>query len=104
MVVEARDFEVFFAVRDDAAGDVEDFSEFFALAHVFEGAGVVFGGEKVIAVFVVESFANVFEGVGVGPADADGFFCEDDGLFALGVEVFFGEDPEELIGGEEAGQ
>jgi len=58
-------------MRDDEASAVEHFSKLFADAHVFEGAGVVFGGKEVIAVFEVEAFADVFVSVGVGPADAD---------------------------------
>ena len=89
---------------DDATGDVKDVGEFFAEAHVFERGRVVVGGEEVVAVFEVEAFADVFESIGVGPTDTDGFFGEDDGLFALGVEVVFGEDPEDLVGHEEAGE
>jgi len=91
-------------VGDDEAGGVEHIGKLFADAHVFECAGIIFGGEQVIAVFEVEAFADVFVGVGVGPADADGFFGKDEGLFVLGVEVVFGEDPVKLIGSEEAGE
>lgn len=100
--IEAFDFQIFFAVRDDAAGEIEDVGEFAAEAHVFEGAGIIFGGEEIIAVFEMETFADVFEGVGESPADADGFFGEDDGLLAAGVEGVFDGDPVELVGGEKS--
>ena len=80
--IEAGNFEGVFAVAEDGAGEVEEAGEVVAVLHVFESGGVVFGGEEVIAVFEAEAFADVFEGVGVGPADADGFFgeSEDAGL------------------------
>ncbi len=81
--IEAIDFEVVFAVRDDGAGEVEELGGGVGRLNVFEGAGVIFGGKEVIALFVTEAFADVFEGVAEGPADADGFFGESEGLFAL---------------------
>ena len=81
-------------MADDGAGEVEEFGELVALAHVFEGAGIVFGGEEVIAVCEAEAFADVFEGVGVGPADADGFFGEGDDLFLLSWSFCFGKNQE----------
>ena len=75
-----------------------------AHAHVFEGAGIIFGGEEVIAVFEVEAFADVFESVGKGPADADGFFGEGEGWFALGAPKFLGFDPVDLVRHEEFGE
>jgi hypothetical protein len=68
------------------------------LAHVFEGTGVIFGGEEVVAIFELEAFANVFEGVSHGPADADGLLGEGEGLFALGVNGALGLYPRELVG------
>ena len=103
-VVEAVEGEELFAVASDGAGEVEDFGELVALADVFEGAGIVFGGEEVVAVSEPEALADVFEGVGVGPADADGFFGEGDGLFVVGVNGFFGLDPCELMGHEVLGE
>src|SRR5256885_3691258 len=41
-------------------------------------AGPIFGDEEVIAFLVAKAFADVFEAVAVGPADADGFFGEGD--------------------------
>jgi len=96
--VEAVDFEVLLSVRDDGAGEIEEIGEGFGLGDVFEGAGVIFGGEEVIAFGVAEALANVFKGVGPGPADADGFFCQGDGWFATGMEVFLGLNPIELVG------
>jgi hypothetical protein len=99
-IAEARDFEEFFAAGNDGAGEVEEFGEVPGLLHVFEGAGIIFGDEEVIAFFEAEAFAHIFEGVGVGPADADGFFGECADLFALGVEMVFGFDPIDLMKGE----
>ena len=82
---------------DDGFCEIADVGKFFCDAHVFEGAGVIFGGEEVIAIFEAQSFADIFEGVGVGPADADGFFSEgEDWLFAL-VERVFCVNPRDLI-------
>jgi len=91
-------------VGNDAAGGVEHFSKLFADAHVFEGAWIVFCGEEVVAIFEEEPLTNIFVGVGVGPANADGFFGQDYGLFILSVEVVFSEDPDELVWSEEAGE
>ena len=79
--VEAIDFEVVFAVGDDGAGEIEEVGEFVATAHVFERAGIVFGDEKVVAICEAKAFANVFEAIAEGPADADGFFGEGEDLF-----------------------
>ncbi|HWX20425.1 MAG TPA: hypothetical protein VN578_11045 [Candidatus Binatia bacterium] len=95
--VEAWDLERLFAMGDDGAGEVEEFGEFVNLVHVFEGAGPIFGGEEVMAFFEAEAFADIFEAVGIGPADADGFFGEGEGLFAEGVDLFLGVDPIELV-------
>ena len=102
--VETRDFEIFLAMIDDSFGYIEDFDVFVADVHVFESAGPIFGGEEVIAVFVEKPFANVFEAVAESPADADGFFCEDERALFLGVEVIFGVDPTELVGSEDAAE
>ena len=65
--------------------------------HVFEGGGIIFGGEEVIAFFEAEPFADVFKGIGVSPADADGFFGEsEDALFGF-VEWIFGVNPGDLV-------
>jgi hypothetical protein len=93
-------FHEFLAVGYDVVGEVEDVGEFPGLLHVFEGAGVIFGDEEVIALFEAEAFADVFEGVGVSPADADGFFGEGTDLAALGVEMVLGFDPADLMMGE----
>ncbi len=79
---------------------MEEFEELAGEAHVFESTGVVLGGEEVVAVGKVEALANVFEGVGVGPDDADRFFGEGEDLFLLGVEFVLGQDPGELVGHE----
>jgi len=91
-------------VGDDGFGDVADVGELFGDAHVFESARIVFGGEEVIAVFETEAFADVFEGVGEGPADANGFFCESEDLLFACVERVFGENPGELVGKEVGGE
>ena len=102
--VEAGDGEGFFAMGNDGAGQVEELGKFMNLVHVFEGAGPIFGGEEVVAFVEAEAFANVFEAVGVGPADADGFFGEGAGLFVLGVDGVLGLDPMELVGHEMFGE
>ena len=96
-VIEALEGEVFLISGEDGAGEVEDFGELVALLEVFKGAGIIFGGEEVIAFFEPEPFANVFEAVGEGPADANGFFGEGDGLFALIVDGLFGLYPFDLV-------
>ena len=52
----------------------------------------------------MEPFADVFEGIGVGPADADRFFGEDHGLLAPGVDGIFNRDPVDLVRGEKTGE
>jgi len=98
--VEARDLDGLFAAGEDGFGEVKEVSELPDELHVFEGAGIIFGGEEVIAFFEAESFADVFEGVAVRPADADGFFGEGADLLALGVERVLGFDPVDLVEGE----
>ena len=87
-------------VGDDGAGEIVELGEVVAEAKVFEGAGIIFGGKEVVAIFKAEAFTNVFEGIGVGPADADGFFGKGEGLKALGVDGVLGLDPVDLIGQE----
>ena len=99
--VEARDFEVIFAVREDGTSEVQEFGEGVAEVHVFECAWPIFGSEEVIAFFKAETFTDVFEGVAEGPADTDGFFGKSEGLPALGVEVVLGLNPVDLVGEEE---
>jgi len=103
-VVEARDFTEFFTVRKDGASEVEQFDHLFADAHVFEGAGVIFGGKEVIAILEVQTLANVFESVGKGPADANGFFGKGECWFALGADDVFGLNPVDLVWSEEFGE
>ena len=102
--IEQVDFEVIFAVRDDGASVVEKFGGGVGRMDVLESAGIVFGDEEIIAVGATQAFAHVFEGVAVGPADADGFFGESKDRFLLGVEVIFTEDPGDLMGHEVLGQ
>jgi len=97
VVIEARDFQVIFAVSDDGAGVIVELGEFVTEADIFEGAGVIFGGEKVIAFFEAETFAHVFKGVGVGPADTDGLFSQGEGLEAFSVDRVFSLDPVDLV-------
>ena len=102
--VEAVEFEVILAVGENGAGEVEEGGEFPGQAHVFEGAGIIFSGKEIIAVGVAETFADVLEGVGVGPADADGFFGQGEDLLVLGVKGVFAEDPGDLVGHEVFGE
>ena len=67
------DREAFLAVADDRAGEVEDLGKLVALPDVLERAGVILGGEEIIAALAPEPFADILESVGVGPADADRF-------------------------------
>ncbi len=95
--IEQVDFEVIFAVRDDGASVVEKFGGGVGRMDVLESAGIVFGDEEIIAFFVSKTFADIFEAVAKSPADADRFFGEGKGLFALGVEVVIGLDPDGLV-------
>jgi hypothetical protein len=104
MIVKARDFVKLFAVRKDGAGEVKEFGDFAAEAHIFEGAGIIFGGEKIIALFEAETFADVFEGIGEGPTDTDGFFGEGESPLALGVDGVFSPNPVDLVWHEEVGE
>src|SRR5213592_3257730 len=97
MFVEAIYGEALLTVAGDGAGEIEDFSELVALADVFEGAGIIFGCEKIIATFEPKPFADILESVGVGPADANGFFGEGEGLFVLRMDGFFGLNPRDLV-------
>src|SRR4051812_39223256 len=63
-----RHFPILDAVREDAFGVVEQFAELVAGADVFDGGGLVFAGEQVVASWVAETFADVFESVSEGPA------------------------------------
>ena len=103
-IIEAIDGEDFLAVANDRAGEVEDFGELVALPDVFEGAGIVFGDEEVIAFGEAEAFADVFEGVGGGPADADGFFGEGENGLTSGVDRVLGLDPIDLVRHEVSGE
>jgi hypothetical protein len=100
VVFETRDFHEIFAVSDDGAGVIVEFSEFVTEADVIEGAGIIFGCEKVIAFLETETFADVFKGIGVGPANTDGLFCQGEGLEALSVDGVFSLDPVDLMGHE----
>ena len=91
-------------MADDGTGEIEYICELVALDHVLEGAGIVFGRKQVVAVFEPKAFADVFEGVGVGPTDTDGFFSERDGLPALIVDGFFGLNPGDLVREEVFGE
>jgi len=91
-------------MRDNGLGEIEELSKFFGLAHVFKGALIILGGEEIIALFEPQPFADVFEAVGVGPADADGFFGEGEGLFMLGMDGVFGLNPVDLVRHEVLGQ
>ncbi len=102
--VEGFDFEEVFAVGEDGTGEAEDAGEFINPAHVFEGGGPVFSDEEIVTARVAEAFADVFEAVGEGPADADGFFGEGKDTEAAGVVGLFRFDPGDLVWGKELGQ
>jgi len=102
--VEGFDFDEVFAATKDGAGEAEEVGEVVDVAHVFEGGGPVFGDEEVVAFGEAEAFANIFEAVAEGPADADGFFCEDEDADAAGMVGVFGFDPADLVGGEVFGE
>src|SRR4051812_10302842 len=91
-------------VPEDGAGVTHHVGELVNVVHVLEGAGPIFGDEKVIAVFEAETFADVFEAVTERPADADGFFGEGEDLLFRFVEGVFGLDPSDLVLGEVAGE
>ena len=95
--IEQVDFEVIFAVRDDGTSVVEKFGGGVGRMDVLESAGIVFGDEEIIALFVTKTFADIFEAVAKGPADADRFFGKSKGLFALGVEVVVCLNPDGLV-------
>jgi hypothetical protein len=103
-VVEAINFEAAFPVVDDGAGEVEELGKAFGLEHVFEGGGIIFGDEEVVAFGEAEAFADVFEAVTKGPANANGFLGEDEGALMSGAERFLGLNPVELVGDEVFGQ
>src|SRR5205085_9929475 len=86
-------FEVLDAVREHGTGAVVELAKLIAGSDVFNGGGLVFAGKKVIAAGVVEPFADIFEGVGKGPADTNGFFGQ--------AERGIVENPAELVGEEE---
>ena len=102
--VEARDVEVIFAAGEDAAGKIKELDETKSLVHVLEGTGPVFGDEEIITIFVMETFADIFEAVAIGPANADGFFSEGKGGPVLSVDEIVGLDPDGLVRGEVFGQ
>jgi len=54
-------------------------------------------GEEVVAIAETKSFADVFEGIGVRPADTYRFFGESDGFLVLAMDFVFGEDPIDLV-------
>ncbi len=100
--IEAGDFKIFLPMRDDAFGEIENFGLHFAETHVFERTRIVLGGEEIIAVFVAKAFTDVFETIGMSPADTHGFFGQDDGLFTTGMQRVFAVDPTDLVRKKEA--
>ena len=103
VVVETVNFHELFTVGDNGAGEVHESGKILAEAHVFDGAGIIFGGEEIIAIRAAEAFADVFESVGVGPANANGFFGECADLLVLGAEDVVGKNPVHLVRKEVAG-
>ena len=96
--------KVIFTVRDDGAGEIEQLSEAITKTHEFDGGGIIFGGKEVIAFFEAEPFTDVFETIGKGPADANGFFGQGEDLVASRVERIFGLNPMDLVLDEEPGE
>src|SRR5206468_215191 len=74
--IETGNGKVIFTVRDDGAGEIEQLGEAVTQAHEFDGGGIIFGGKEIIAFFEAEPFTDVFETIGKGPADANGFFSQ----------------------------
>jgi len=70
-VFEHRHFPGIDAMGEDGFGVIEDFAELIAGGDVFDGGGLVFGGKEVVAPGIEQAFADVFESVGEGPADAN---------------------------------
>ena len=102
--IQKIDFEVIFAVRDDGASVVEKFGGGVGRMDVLESAGIVFGDEEIIAFLVSKTFADIFEAVAKGPADADRFFGESKGLLALSMEIVIGLNPDGLVEHEVFGE
>ena len=90
-------FEIAFAMIEDAASEVKELNETVSKRHVFKGTRPILGDEKVVTIFVMKAFAHIFEGVGKGPADANRFFGEGKGLLALGVHDVVSLDPNGLV-------
>ena len=102
--IERVDLEDVLAVAEDGAGEAEHVGEVVNVVHVFEGAGIVFGDEEVIAFGEAQAFADIFEAVAEGPADANGFFGEGEGWYFGLVERVFSFDPTHLVVSEVLGQ
>src|SRR5882762_3099882 len=79
-------------MRDDGAGPIVELAELIAGGDVLDGGGLVFAGKEVVTPGMVETFADVLEGIGEGPADADRFFRE--------TQRRVVENPAELVGEE----
>ena len=91
-------------MRQDGACEVEQFGETMGETHELQGAGMIFGCKQVIAVFELQSFADIFEGVAIGPADADGFFGQSHNAKSASAQGFLVENPAHLIRSEETGE
>src|SRR5262249_51451466 len=100
----AANLKVIFAMGDDGFGESEEVRVVVGEPDVLDGTGVIFGGEEIVTIGEAEALADVFEGVGPGETDADGFFAEYEGLEFSGVESVFGENPGELMGHEVIGE
>ena len=95
--IEVMNFEIAFAMIEDAASEVKELNEAVSELHVLEGARPILSDEKVITIFVMKAFADIFERIGKGPADANRFFGQGEGLLVLGVHDIVGLDPNGLV-------
>ena len=102
--IEIVNFDVVLAMTEHVAGVAEEIGEVVNLVHVFEGTGQVPGDEEIIAPGKAETFADIFEAVTEGPADADGFFGQGADLFFGFVKGVFRADPTDLIRSEVFGK
>ena len=96
--------KVIFTVRNDGAGEIEQLGEAVTQAHEFDGGGIIFGGKEVIAFFEAKPFTDIFETIGEGPADANGFLSQGKDLAASHVERILRLNPMDLVLDEEAGE
>jgi hypothetical protein len=91
IIMEDGKLKVVGAIRDNGFGVVKELAEVEAGLDIFESGGLIFGSEEVVAAGEVEAFEDVFEGIGEGPADADGFFGQTEAGTVVDPGVLVGE-------------